>query len=177
MNARKFVLFSAIAMITSLNVYAQIQIGIFADCQYCDCPTSGSRHYRNSLFKLKACIRHFNHNEQMAFVVGLGDLIDRDFRSFKSLEPILEKSVHPVYHVTGNHDFDVDKSLLEKVPEALGITQTYHSFEMKGWLFIFLDGNEITLQSNDPQTVRQAEKILLELDCCIDMDISNKNLL
>jgi predicted MPP superfamily phosphohydrolase len=152
-----------IGMTSATNSFSQISFGIFADCQYCDCNPMGSRFYRNSKDKLDQCIRQFNSNLDLEFVAGLGDLIDRDFESFYALKPILKKSIHPVYHVTGNHDFEVDENRLGKVPEALGLEQTYYSFEKEGWLFVFLDGNDITHNSENPKIVKEAEKMLSEL--------------
>ena len=150
-------------MTGALNVYPQISFGVFADCQYCDCNTMGSRFYRNSKGKLDQCIRRFNSDPNLEFVAGLGDLIDRDFESFNALKPILEESNYPVYHVTGNHDLAVDKDKLDKVPQALELGKTYYSFEKEGWHFVFLDGNEITLNSVNPEIVAKAEKMLSEL--------------
>jgi predicted phosphodiesterase len=145
---------------TSLS---QIKIGVFADCQYCDCETSGSRFYRNSPEKLDECIRHFNQNKKISFVVGLGDLIDRDFASFDKVNTVLETSKKKVFHVIGNHDLSVEKPMLSKVPEKLGLENNWYSFTQKGWLFVFLDGNDITFNSANPEIVKQAETITARL--------------
>ena len=86
-----------ISLILTVMIYsgtseAQIQLGVFADCQYCDCETAGNRHYRNSPAKLTDCIAEFNQNKNLEFVVGLGDLIDRDFTSFAKVNSILKGS-------------------------------------------------------------------------------------
>jgi predicted phosphodiesterase len=154
------ILFSVIMQFTSV---AQIKIGVFADCQYCNCETAGTRFYRNSLDKLDECIIHFNRNEEIDFVVGLGDLIDRDFASFDSVNAILSKSKHSVYHVIGNHDLAVEKSFLEKVPSKLNLEKTWYSFTKKGWHFIFLDGNDVTFHSNNPEIVKKAAEITEKL--------------
>jgi predicted phosphodiesterase len=143
--------------------FSQIQFGVFADCQYCDCETSGNRFYRNSKTKLDECIRQFNQNKNISFVVGLGDLIDRDFASFDTINTVLATSEKEVFQVIGNHDLEVQKEFLEKVPEKLNLTQTWYSFAKKEWLFVFLDGNEITFNSNNPEIVRQAEEITQQL--------------
>ncbi len=145
------------------NSFAQVTIGVFADCQYCDCEKAGNRYYRNSLAKLEDCIMAFNQKPNVEFVVGLGDLIDRDLNSFGKVNEVLEKSVHPVYHVTGNHDYSVEEEQLDRVPEQLNLKKTYYSITTKGWHFIFLNGNEITLQSTDRNVVKQAENMLSEL--------------
>lgn len=142
---------------------AQIKIGIFADCQYCDCEPAGNRFYRNSLDKLDQCIFEFNQDNKIDFVVGLGDLIDRDFASFNEINNVLAKSNNKVYNVTGNHDYAVNPEYYNKVPKQLNLKNTYYSIEHKNWLFIFLDGNEITLNSNNTKTVTKAKNILAEL--------------
>lgn len=142
---------------------AQIKIGIFADCQYCDCETAGNRYYRNSLKKLNDCFSNFNQTKDLKFVVGLGDLIDRDFANFEKVNSILNESKKEIFHVTGNHDLSVEKENIDKVPEQLKLRKTYYSFRKKGWQFIFLDGNEITLQSTNPEIVAEAEKVIEQL--------------
>lgn len=136
---------------------AQIKVGVFADCQYCDCEPAINRYYRNSLSKLRECISVFNGDKEIDFVVGLGDLIDRDFSSFDSVNPVLESSHKKVFHVCGNHDFEVENRYFESVPEKLNLKSTYYTFHRKNWQFIFLDGNEITLNSNDSTIVTQAK--------------------
>lgn len=145
------------------SVQAQIKIGIFADCQYCDYETAGNRYYKNSLWKLANCISEFNKNEEIDFVVGMGDLIDRDFVSFTEVNSILEDSKNDVFHVIGNHDFSVDSKFLKKVSEQLNLSETYYTFNKKGWKFIFLNGNEITFQSTNQEVILQAKKIVKQL--------------
>lgn len=145
------------------NSVAQVKIGVFADCQYCDCETSGSRFYRNSPAKLESCIEYFNNDDEIEFIVNLGDLIDRDFESFESIKPIMEKSKKRIYSVIGNHDLSVQKSLLEEVPRKLNLEKTWYSFSKDDWHFIFLNGNEITFQSNNQKVVQQALKITEKL--------------
>lgn len=144
------------------NSYAQVKIGIFADCQYCDCETKGNRFYRNSLEKLSNCITEFNKHE-LNFVVGLGDLIDKDLSSFDSVNTILKDSRADIYHVIGNHDLSVHSDRLDKVPEELNLKNTYYSIDQQNWKFIFLNGNEISINSTNKQTINTAQSILKEL--------------
>jgi predicted phosphodiesterase len=138
---------------------AQIKIGVFADCQYCNCETMGSRFYQNSLEKLDECINRFNRDKTIDFVVGLGDIIDRDFSSFDSVNAILSKSKNEVFQVIGNHDLEVEKSFLEQVPSKMNLEKTWYSFSKKGWHFIFLNGNDITFHSNDSEIVNRAKEM------------------
>ncbi len=141
---------------------AQVKLGVFADCQYCDFETKGNRYYRNSLSKLNDCVEAFN-NEDLDFVVGLGDLIDRDFASFKKVNYILSSSKTKVYHIIGNHDFSVEPELIEKVPSALNLKENYYTVSKKDWQFIFLNGNEISLLSPNPEIISEAKQMLAEL--------------
>ncbi len=150
-------------MIFSQTTKSQVIFGIFADCQYCDCETVNSRFYRNSAEKLEESIHYFNQDKNIEFVVGLGDLIDRDFSSYDTLIPILNQSKHKIYHVVGNHDLEVKSEFLEKVPQKLGLKKNWYSIEKDGWLFVFLDGNDITFHSNNEEVTKQAETITTKL--------------
>jgi predicted phosphodiesterase len=142
---------------------SQIKIGVFADCQYCDCETAGSRFYRNSTAKLESCMEYFNSDDKIEFIVNLGDLIDRDFESFETMKPIMEKSKKTIYSVIGNHDLSVEKSLFEEVPGKLNLAKTWYSFSKDDWHFIFLNGNDITFHSNNAEIVNQAKEITEKL--------------
>lgn len=145
------------------NAEAQIRFGVFADCQYCDCETLNNRYYKNSIQKLENAIALFNQNQKLEFVVNLGDLIDRDFKSFAALKPILQKSEKNIYHLPGNHDFEVKPEHLEKVPEALGLSEMYYSLVKNGWMFIFLDGTDISIFTANKEKVKLAEKMSAKL--------------
>mgnify|MGYP001038765234 CR=1 FL=1 len=160
----KILILLFITVMTNSNyTNAQLRLGVFADCQYCECEPMGSRFYRSSPQKLDECIERFNREKNLAFVVGLGDLIDRNFSSFDTLQHILNLSVHDTYNIPGNHDFEVEKEKLANVPDALGLDKTYYTVEKDNWLFIFLNGNEITFNSPNPETVKKAGKMLAEL--------------
>ena len=150
-------------MIFSNSVHAQITFGIFADCQYQNGETKGTRYYKNSLKKLDNCIETFN-NESLDFIVSVGDLIDQDIESFDSVQPILNNSKHEIFHVLGNHDLEVEEKFRNSVPEKLGLKDTYYSISKKDWRFVFLNGNEITFQSNRPEIIQTAEEMLALLE-------------
>jgi len=150
-------------MISHKTTEAQVKIGVFADAQYCDCEMTINRYYRNSPEKLAECISTFNKIDEIDFIVGLGDLIDKDFESFEKINAVLDSSEKEVFQVTGNHDLLVEKEYIDKVPEKLGLDSTYYTFSKEGWRFIFLDGNELTFQSNDPEILSQAKQMLEHL--------------
>jgi hypothetical protein len=124
-----------------------------ADCQYCK-QTSAVRKYSQSPQKLTECVAHYN-KLNLAFVVHLGDFIDRDFESFAKVVPIYNRLKAAHYHVLGNHDFSVVDEKKASVPAQLGLKNRYYDFAHKGWRFIVLDGNDVSLYAypkNDPRT-------------------------
>jgi manganese-dependent ADP-ribose/CDP-alcohol diphosphatase len=121
--------------------------GLFSDVQYCDCPTAGSRYYRNSISKFGEAISAYNQQD-LAFAIHLGDFIDRHYESFDTLL-LLQKSLKaPLYQVLGNHDFDVAEKQIRKVPGRLGLKKRYYDFSIGTFRFIVLDGNDVSLQAS-----------------------------
>lgn len=155
-------IFTVLLIGFSREAKSQITFGVFADCQYCDCDTKGTRFYRNSLGKLNDGIRQFN-SSNVDFIVGLGDLIDRDFSSYDSIIPILAQANKEIYQVIGNHDLAVNNADLEKVPQKLKLEKTWYSFVKKGWRFVFLNGSDLTFQSNAPKIVEKAKTLTTAL--------------
>jgi hypothetical protein len=126
-----------------------LKIGLVADPQYADIPTSGKRHYKESLQKLTQAIDTFNHHE-VDFVQNLGDVIDRDWSSYRSILPIYEALDPQIenYHLLGNHDFSFDSIHMNQLIDVLSMPAPYYSFVKKGWRFIVLDVTDYAYYSN-----------------------------
>ena len=122
-------------------------IGIIADCQYCNDPGSGVRKYALSAGKLDRCVNHLNTLD-LACVMHLGDFIDRDFGSFDVVVPIYNRLHAPGYHVLGNHDFSVADEKKAEIPTRLGLKSRYYDFVVKGWRFVVLDGNDVSFHAH-----------------------------
>jgi predicted phosphodiesterase len=118
-------------------------IGAIADCQFAAEPDAPPRLYDTAPGKLEAAVADFNR-QKIAFVVHLGDFIDRDWASFDTLMPITRKLRHPWHFVLGNHDFAVDDAHKPQVPARLGMPARYYSFEQHGWMFLVTDGNGLS---------------------------------
>ncbi len=132
----------------SLTASAPVQqplfsIGAIADCQFADEADNGQRLYHTAPGKLAAAIADFNR-QKLAFVVHLGDFIDRDWRSFDTILPIAQKLRHPWHFVLGNHEFEVADARKRDVPARLGMPARYYSFKEHGWMFIVTDGNGLS---------------------------------
>lgn len=118
-----------------------LRVGVIADIQYGDIETAGTRFYRNSLDKLKACVSDLNQ-EGVDFSVNLGDLTDRRPEDLDPVLSLLSGFSKPVYNTTGNHDYvgiTDEPSLVKK----LGMSSAYYSFERGDWVFVMLNTNEV----------------------------------
>jgi manganese-dependent ADP-ribose/CDP-alcohol diphosphatase len=134
----------------------QFAFGVVTDAQYCDAKSGGSRHYRASAEKLAACVESFNKMD-LAFVIHLGDFIDRDFASFDVMQPIFNRLKTPHYHVLGNHEFSVAQDRLNDVPEKLALQNRYYRFCHGGWRFVVLNGNDLSLIAHPKDSARYTE--------------------
>lgn len=128
---------------TETNSYTDFEIGIIADCQYCNCETQGNRFYKQSTGKFKFAVEKLN-TKNLDYTIHLGDFIDRNFESFDSVLPIWNNLKSEKYHVLGNHDFSVSDSLKILVPSKMGLKRRYYSFIKNNWRFIVLDGNDLS---------------------------------
>jgi manganese-dependent ADP-ribose/CDP-alcohol diphosphatase len=125
------------------NEIPLLKTGVIADPQYCDCSSSGTRFYRETLKKLPAAVDTFNKYE-VDFVVTLGDIIDRYYESFDSVLPIYNNLNMPDYKLLGNHAFEeVDDSLKDTIIYLYNMPDYYYYFSYNDWRFIVLDGTEL----------------------------------
>ncbi len=130
------------------------RFGVLADVQYADQPPLGSRYFRQALDKLRECVEDFNRRD-LAFVVQLGDLIDRDFNNFNPVLAELRQLRTPVYHVLGNHDYHVldhDKPLIRP---TLELDAAYYESTIGKWRLIFLDGNDLSIPATTTDSPRR----------------------
>lgn len=154
-----------ICMFCNMQIlYAQdepvIRFGLFADTQYGNCDSNGSRYYRNSLKKLADCVDSLN-NREVQFTLNLGDIIDRNQEDLDSVMVCLGRLENKIYHITGNHDY---KGVTENkiLYEKLGMPSEYYFFKEKNWVFVFLNTNEVATYSNTKGTEKEQELIVLK---------------
>jgi manganese-dependent ADP-ribose/CDP-alcohol diphosphatase len=124
-----------------------LSVGVLTDCQYADVPPNNKRRYRESPAKLTAAIDHLNAMGDLDFMVHLGDAVDRDEKSYGVVMPIFGRAKAPLYHVAGNHDYSIAADWKAKVPELLGMKSLHYSIGCRGWRFVVLDGNALSLFS------------------------------
>jgi manganese-dependent ADP-ribose/CDP-alcohol diphosphatase len=137
--------------------------GIVSDAQYADYEPAGARFYRSSVKKLREAMTSLRE-DSARFVINLGDLIDRDYSSYKPVMDIFDSSGIKVYHVTGNHDYSVDNRMKKRIPVLTPSKEGYYSFSFQKFRFIVLNGNEIsTYASNNKSSISKAGEFLATL--------------
>jgi len=151
--------------------------GIIADVQYCDCEPFNTRYYRNSTEKLSEAMSAFS-DFSPAFILNLGDLIDRDYGSFATVLDIMNQGTARIYHCLGNHDFSVTARDARKVNQITGSKTGYYSFTTEGFRFIVLNGTEAATYSARAADRKLGEKMLsnLEADSAPNAQIWNGGL-
>jgi hypothetical protein len=143
MSKKTVALTAALAVVLLAGGCRQpVEFGVVADIQYHPGPPLGTRYYSLSLHKLKEALAQFNQ-EKVQFVVNLGDTIDRNIQSFDAIMPLFKEARAPVYHVIGNHDFDIQPESDERVLPALGLKKGYYAVAKGSWRLIFLNGFEL----------------------------------
>jgi len=153
------------ATIISFNMSAQSQkplfsFGVIADVQYADADAAGTRFYRSSAGKLREALSDLK-SDSVSFVINLGDLIDKDFNSYKPIMDLLDSSRLRIYHVAGNHDYSVEAKYKKRLPVLSPSKNGYYSMVVENFRFIFLNGNEIsTYSANNKVSISKAKDIL-----------------
>ena len=137
--------------------------GLIADVQYCDCDPAGNRYYRSSLTKLEEAVISFRIDSP-AFIINLGDIIEKDFASYKAVFNILDTAGFKIYHTTGNHDYSVEPRLKKRIPPLQSNKEGYYSFNYDNYRFIILNGNELsTYATNNKSVIKEANDYILKL--------------
>ena len=170
MTLRRFTLLAALLLAACSPKPERpiVTIGVVTDIHYYrDRETAGTRHYALSADKLGEAVDFFNEQD-VDFTVSLGDTFDPDIATYQDLSDQFSRLDNPVYKVLGNHDciapYGSDKQ--NEVLEAMGIDNPYYSIRGgKGFRYVFIDGNDISIQSTAPGTPERemAEEKLRQL--------------
>lgn len=142
------------------------RFGVIADPQYADLEPNLTlnRYPAKSLDKLRDAIEELNRHD-LAFVVTLGDIIDRQWKSFDAILPVYEALRHSKHFLLGNHDFAVASQHLGSVSARVGMPSAYYDYDHSGYRFIALDGNEISVFAppEGDQRRQQARELMKRL--------------
>lgn len=142
-----------------------LRFGVISDCQFADTDEIYlDRHLRLARHKLREAVDTFRADAGLAFVLNLGDLIDRGWEHFDDVLPILDDLDCPVHHVLGNHDFDVEDACKDQVPARLGRERRFGAFSAgtsPPWRFLVMDGGQVSVFARPADSVegRHAEAL------------------
>ena len=132
-----------------------VHIGIFTDCQYCNCATNGKRYYQLSLAKLDSCILEFN-KQNLDGVFHLGDMIDHGYGNYDSVLPRFAKFNAPLHLVLGNHDYMIKSKYKEGLIDRIGLKKGYYKVDYGDWEMIVLNGDDLSYFA--PQNKKQKQE-------------------
>lgn len=119
-----------------------LSIGIVTDIHHADKKPGGSRHYRDSLPKLRRAITQF-HDSKAQFAISLGDFIDaaptldEELRNLREAEAVFRTFRGSRYYVLGNHC--IDKLEKSEYLEHTAAKSAHHSFDHGEFHFVVLD--------------------------------------
>lgn len=118
------------------------RVGVLTDIHFADKPPAGTRHYRESLDKLREAVARFQE-EKVDFAVELGDLIDSarspelELKHLAAVEAEYSRFKGPRHYVLGNHC--LDGLTRKQFFENCGASRPYYSFDHADFHFIVLD--------------------------------------
>jgi alkaline phosphatase len=119
-----------------------LRAGIVTDCHYADRDRSGTRHYRETAWKLPEAMEKLN-SIGLDMVVELGDLIDeapdaaREIGHLKKIDAVFAQFKGDRHYVLGNHCvFTLTK---EEFLDNCGMEKAHYSFDKGGLHFVVLD--------------------------------------
>jgi alkaline phosphatase len=122
----------------------ELKIGLITDIHYADADTRGSRHYRESISKMRDATAIFRR-EGIDLAVECGDLIDSPANTSREIELGFLKTINsefkmagvPTQYVLGNHCLAAmsKADFLSEVGQA----QAHSSMDINGWHLVFLD--------------------------------------
>jgi len=126
-----------------------VRFGVMTDSHYADREPAGTRFYRDSLAKLRECVKVMNQ-QKVDFLIELGDYKDQDpqpveqntLTYLQTIERVFRQFNGPTYHVLGNHDMDSlskHQVLANIANTGIPPDQSYYSFDVHGFRFIVLD--------------------------------------
>ena len=128
-----------------------LRFGILTDAHYADRTPGGTRHYADSVTKVREAVEEFRR-AKVDFVIELGDWKDTTpqseavptLRFLDTIERELQAFGGPVYHVLGNHDMDCltkEEFLAHTANAGRARGKTHYSFSARGVRCIVLDAN------------------------------------
>ena len=123
-----------------------LKIGLMTDLHYAEKATAGSRHYRDSLRKIRPAVDHFN-GVKADFAVELGDFVDeaptleKELDYVRKIEAEFSRFKGDRHYVLGNHCVSRLKKeeFLASCGQRKKSKRAYYSFDRGEFHFVVLD--------------------------------------
>lgn len=119
-----------------------VRFGVVTDVHYADKAKSGSRYYRESMWKMQEAIQRFNVSG-LDFIVELGDFVDSapdlqgEIHHLHAIDAEFAKFNGERHYVIGNHC--VSTFTKPQFIENCGAREPYYSFDVGEFHFVVLD--------------------------------------
>lgn len=119
-----------------------VRVGLLTDLHYADKPPAGTRHYRESLTKIREAVAEFN-GAGAALAVEIGDFVDAaddvdtEIGYLKTIEAEFARFEGDRHYVLGNHC--VWSLTKDQFLDHCGARESYYSFDRGAFHFVVLD--------------------------------------
>jgi Calcineurin-like phosphoesterase len=120
-----------------------LRFGVLTDVHYADKDTRGTRHYRDSLSKMRQAVAELNRRD-LAFAVELGDFIDAaggsvetELDYLRTIDAAFADLTCDRHYVLGNHCIDILTK--HEFLHHSGAREPHYSFDAAGVHFVILD--------------------------------------
>lgn len=119
-----------------------LRLGMLTDLHYADKPPAGTRHYRESLTKIREAVAKFN-DAGAAFAVEIGDFVDAaddvktEIGYLETIEAEFAMFKGDRHYVLGNHC--VWSLTKEQFLDHCAARKSFYSFDRSGFHFVVLD--------------------------------------
>ena len=121
---------------------SSVRLGLLTDCHYADKVPAGSRHYRESLTKVRQAVARFNE-AGASVAIELGDFVDAapevdtEVEYLKTIDAEYAKFHGDRHYVLGNHCvFTLTK---EEFIDNCAAVAAHYSFDLGAFHFVVLD--------------------------------------
>jgi Predicted phosphohydrolases len=119
------------------------RIGVVTDTQYADKDDVENHHYRLAPARLAEAVETLR-GAGIDAGFYLGDFIDGGYENYSRVLPIAQRLPVPFHFLLGNHDFSIAEDKKAGLYSLLGMPSRYYTVEHKGWIFVILDGTDVS---------------------------------
>jgi hypothetical protein len=165
MTPRRLFLAIAALLLSAIYALAQaerplVRFGLIADPQYADKDSRHGRNYRQAKELYRQTIALLNQEEDLAFIMVLGDIIDgAKVEDMAEMIALGADSMVPLKYLAGNHD--LQRLSEEQLKTAFGVDDLFYDFAVGGVRFVVINSQDVSLVADAASGRRQAARDFL----------------